>query len=65
MPQGPPQGKEWFMNDAPPERAQSKARKERLARALRDNLKRRKGQAKARAEQRPDTSKPGPNRPKT
>jgi hypothetical protein len=36
------------MKDAPPERASSKARQLRLARALRENLKRRKEQARAR-----------------
>ena len=36
------------MNDRPPDRARSKARQERLARALRENLKRRKEQARLR-----------------
>jgi hypothetical protein len=36
------------MNNPPPDRARSKVRQERLARALRENLKRRKEQARLR-----------------
>jgi hypothetical protein len=36
------------MKDVPPERARSQIRQERLARALRENLKRRKAQARGR-----------------
>jgi hypothetical protein len=42
------------MNEPPPERARSKARRERLARALRENLKRRKEQARQRRAREPE-----------
>ena len=47
---------------APASRNQSD-QAERLAAALRDNLKRRKAQARARTQPEPSGTKPGPHRP--
>ncbi len=42
------------MNEPPPERARSSVRRERLARALRENLRRRKEQARQRRAPEPE-----------